>query len=76
MTAGNNQYVERPTAQGREGKTETGEATEVLAEIERQVATLKQGTEIPVSAQGREREKTGKATEVLEGRPAQVLQLF
>ena len=33
MTAGNNQYVERPTAQGREGKTETGEATEVLAEI-------------------------------------------
>jgi hypothetical protein len=33
MTAGNNQYVERPTAQGREGKTETGEATEVLAKI-------------------------------------------
>jgi hypothetical protein len=29
--AGNNQYTERPTAQGREGKT--GEATEVLAEI-------------------------------------------
>jgi len=26
---------------------------------------LKQGTEIPVTAQGREREKTGEATEVL-----------
>lgn len=33
MTAGNNQYTERPTVQGREGKTETGETTEILAEI-------------------------------------------
>lgn len=51
MTAGNNQYVERPTAQGREGKTKTGEATEVLAEmagtgkktIERVLRVQKQG---------------------------------
>ena len=57
-------------------KTPTQEATallelkELIAKIsqdakERKIATLKQGTEIPDTAQGREREKLGEATEVL-----------